>query len=93
MMDWALHTHNIDMVLCLGEVISEKYALEYGTDCLELHVGAVQPGERAIVIDDLVATGGTLSAGVKLLGDLQPLFGVGEGLTFFSIFFPFSFHF
>ncbi|XP_061341059.1 adenine phosphoribosyltransferase 5-like isoform X2 [Gastrolobium bilobum] len=39
-----------------GEVISEKYALEYGTDCLELHVGAVQPGERAIVIDDLVAT-------------------------------------
>ncbi|KAG5034211.1 Adenine phosphoribosyltransferase 5 [Glycine soja] len=50
-----------------GEVISEKYALEYGTDCLELHVGAVQPGERAIIIDDLVATGGTLSAGVKLL--------------------------
>ncbi|BAT78151.1 hypothetical protein VIGAN_02079700 [Vigna angularis var. angularis] len=66
-----------------GEVISEKYALEYGTDCLELHVGAVQPGERAIVIDDLVATGGTLSAGVKLLGDLQPLFGVGEGLSLF----------
>jgi len=58
-------------MLCLGEVISEKYALEYGTDCLELHVGAVQPGERAIVIDDLVATGGTLSAGVKLLGDLS----------------------
>ncbi|KAG5048403.1 hypothetical protein JHK85_009506 [Glycine max] len=50
-----------------GEVISEKYALEYGTDCLELHVGAAQPGERAIIIDDLVATGGTLSAGVKLL--------------------------
>ncbi|RDY14294.1 Adenine phosphoribosyltransferase 5 [Mucuna pruriens] len=47
--------------------LPEKYALEYGTDCLELHVGAVQPGERAIVIDDLVATGGTLSAGVKLL--------------------------
>ncbi|XP_061341060.1 adenine phosphoribosyltransferase 5-like isoform X3 [Gastrolobium bilobum] len=50
-----------------GEVISEKYALEYGTDCLELHVGAVQPGERAIVIDDLVATGGTLSAAIRLL--------------------------
>jgi len=33
-----------------------------------MHVGAVQPGERAIVIDDLVATGGTLSAGIKLLG-------------------------
>ncbi|TKY74743.1 Adenine phosphoribosyltransferase 5 [Spatholobus suberectus] len=65
-----------------GEVISEKYDLEYGTDCLELHVGAVQPGERAIVIDDLVATGGTLSAGVKLLGDFQALLGVGWGVTF-----------
>uniref|UniRef100_A0A6M2E677 adenine phosphoribosyltransferase n=1 Tax=Populus davidiana TaxID=266767 RepID=A0A6M2E677_9ROSI len=50
-----------------GEVISEAYELEYGTDCLEIHVGAVQPGERAIVIDDLVATGGTLSAAISLL--------------------------
>ncbi|XP_030548329.1 adenine phosphoribosyltransferase 5-like [Rhodamnia argentea] len=50
-----------------GEVISESYVLEYGTDCLEMHVGAVEPGERAIVIDDLVATGGTLSAAIKLL--------------------------
>ncbi|XP_057958120.1 adenine phosphoribosyltransferase 5-like [Malania oleifera] len=50
-----------------GEVISEAYVLEYGTDCLEMHVGAVQPGERALVIDDLVATGGTLSAAIKLL--------------------------
>ncbi|XP_010241566.1 PREDICTED: adenine phosphoribosyltransferase 5-like isoform X2 [Nelumbo nucifera] len=40
---------------------------EYGTDCLEMHVGAVQPGERALVIDDLVATGGTLSAAIRLL--------------------------
>ncbi|KAG5225263.1 adenine phosphoribosyltransferase [Salix suchowensis] len=51
-----------------GEVISEAYELEYGTDCLEMHVGAVEPGERAIVIDDLVATGGTLSAAIRLLG-------------------------
>ncbi|KAF6158187.1 hypothetical protein GIB67_014981 [Kingdonia uniflora] len=50
-----------------GQVISENYVLEYGTDCLEMHVGAVQPGERALVIDDLVATGGTLSAAIKLL--------------------------
>ncbi|KAL0016412.1 hypothetical protein SO802_003481 [Lithocarpus litseifolius] len=50
-----------------GEVISEAYVLEYGTDCLEMHVGAVQPGERALVIDDLVATGGTLSAAISLL--------------------------
>ncbi|GAV75439.1 Pribosyltran domain-containing protein [Cephalotus follicularis] len=50
-----------------GKVISESYVLEYGTDCLEMHVGAVQPGERALVIDDLVATGGTLSAAIRLL--------------------------
>lgn len=52
-----------------GEVISEAYELEYGTDCLEMHVGAVQPGERALVIDDLIATGGTLSAAITLLGE------------------------
>ena len=56
----------------LGEVISEKYDLEYGSDFLEIHIGAVQPGEKVLVIDDLVATGGTLSAAIRLLGDLQP---------------------
>ncbi|KAJ4707869.1 Adenine phosphoribosyltransferase [Melia azedarach] len=50
-----------------GEVISEAYELEYGVDRLEMHVGAVKPGDRALVIDDLVATGGTLSAAVRLL--------------------------
>ncbi|KAK1438726.1 hypothetical protein QVD17_04536 [Tagetes erecta] len=50
-----------------GEVISEKYVLEYGTDCLEMHVGAVETGERALVVDDLVATGGTLCAAMNLL--------------------------
>lgn len=50
-----------------GEVISEDYELEYGTDRLEMHVGAVHPGERALVIDDFVATGGTLSAAIRLL--------------------------
>ncbi|KAK2994476.1 hypothetical protein RJ640_021281, partial [Escallonia rubra] len=50
-----------------GGVISEEYVLEYGTDCLEMHVEAVQPGERVLVIDDLVATGGTLSAAISLL--------------------------
>lgn len=49
-------------------MISEAYELEYGKDCLEMHVGAVQQGEKAVVIDDLVATGGTLSAAIKLLG-------------------------
>ncbi|KAL2525711.1 Adenine phosphoribosyltransferase 5 [Abeliophyllum distichum] len=50
-----------------GEVIYEAYELEYGEDCLEMHIGAVQQGEKAVVIDDLVATGGTLSAAIKLL--------------------------
>lgn len=53
---------------CIGEVISENYILEYGSDCLEMHVGAVQPGERALVVDDLIATGGTLCAAISLLG-------------------------
>ncbi|CAL9043508.1 unnamed protein product [Musa banksii] len=50
-----------------GEVISEEYSLEYGTDIMEMHVGAVQPGDRALVIDDLIATGGTLAAAIRLL--------------------------
>ncbi|KAG0467170.1 hypothetical protein HPP92_018750 [Vanilla planifolia] len=50
-----------------GEVISEEYSLEYGSDKLEMHVGAVQPNDRAIVIDDLIATGGTLCAAIKLI--------------------------
>ncbi|XP_057780027.1 adenine phosphoribosyltransferase 1-like isoform X2 [Salvia miltiorrhiza] len=51
-----------------GEVISEEYSLEYGTDTMEMHVGAVQPGERAVIVDDLIATGGTLNAAIRLLG-------------------------
>ncbi|KAH7434506.1 hypothetical protein KP509_06G020500 [Ceratopteris richardii] len=50
-----------------GEVIFEEYVLEYGTDRLEMHVGAVQEGDRALVVDDLIATGGTLCAAIKLL--------------------------
>ncbi|PIA33207.1 hypothetical protein AQUCO_04200155v1 [Aquilegia coerulea] len=50
-----------------GEVISEEYSLEYGTDKIEMHVGAVEPGERALIIDDLIATGGTLCAAIRLL--------------------------
>ncbi|KDP25639.1 hypothetical protein JCGZ_20795 [Jatropha curcas] len=50
-----------------GEVIREQYVLEYGSDCLEMHVGAVKTGERALVVDDLIATGGTLCAAMNLL--------------------------
>lgn len=58
------------LIILTGEVISEEYSLEYGKDKMEMHVGAVQPGERALVIDDLIATGGTLDAAIKLLGKL-----------------------
>ncbi|CAI9092684.1 OLC1v1027996C1 [Oldenlandia corymbosa var. corymbosa] len=51
-----------------GKVISQAYELEYGKDCIEMHIDAVQAGDRAVVIDDLVATGGTLTAAIKLLG-------------------------
>jgi adenine/guanine phosphoribosyltransferase-like PRPP-binding protein len=51
-------------------VISEEYSLEYGTDKIEMHVGAVQANDRALVVDDLIATGGTLCAAVKLIGEL-----------------------
>jgi len=63
-----MHWLRIYVIKRVGEVISEEYILEYGTDCLEMHIGAVQPGERALVVDDLIATGGTLCAAIKLLG-------------------------
>jgi adenine phosphoribosyltransferase len=61
----VLFNYNLDLMS--GEVISEEYILEYGRDCLEMHVGAVEPGERALVVDDLIATGGTLCAAMNLL--------------------------
>ncbi len=51
-----------------GPVISQEYTLEYGTDQIEMHVGAVEKGERVLIVDDLIATGGTLGAAIKLLG-------------------------
>ncbi|RME30767.1 MAG: adenine phosphoribosyltransferase [Candidatus Zixiibacteriota bacterium] len=53
------------------ETIAEEYALEYGTDRLEIHVDAVSAGERVVVVDDLIATGGTLLAACKLVERLQ----------------------
>jgi adenine phosphoribosyltransferase len=50
-----------------GATLGVDYALEYGTDRLELHVGAVLPGHRALIVDDLIATGGTALACVNLL--------------------------
>jgi adenine phosphoribosyltransferase len=50
-----------------GETIGIDYALEYGAARLELDPGAIRPGERVLLVDDLIATGGTALAGVKLL--------------------------
>lgn len=49
------------------EVYSESYELEYGTDQLELHKDAIQSGDLVLVVDDLLATGGTIEATVKLI--------------------------
>ena len=50
-----------------GATIAEDYALEYGTDRLQMHVDACAPGARVLVIDDLIATGGTALAAVRLV--------------------------
>jgi adenine phosphoribosyltransferase len=49
------------------EVISESYELEYGTDCLEIHRDSVKPGEKVLMLDDLLATGGTMIATANLI--------------------------
>ncbi|MBN1398372.1 MAG: adenine phosphoribosyltransferase [Bacteroidetes bacterium] len=54
-----------------AEVITEEYALEYGTDSIEMHIDAVKPGERVLLHDDLLATGGTMAAVIKLVEKLK----------------------
>ena len=54
------------------------YELEYGTDALEIHRDAIRPGERVLIVDDLLATGGTAGAGVRLARELGgDVVGVG----------------
>ena len=48
-------------------VIGESYALEYGQDRVEIHIDALKPGEQVLLVDDLIATGGTASAGIRLM--------------------------
>ena len=49
------------------ETICESYDLEYGTAEVEMHIDAIQPGQRVVIIDDLIATGGTVEAAIKLV--------------------------
>mgnify|MGYP000162127171 FL=1 len=50
-----------------GRTISQDYKLEYGDAIVELHDDAIQPGEKVLLVDDLLATGGTAEAGIKLV--------------------------
>ncbi len=53
-----------------SETVSVEYALEYGTNVVEVHKDAIQPGERVLIVDDLLATGGTVSASMELVEKL-----------------------
>ena len=62
-----------------GERISVSYTLEYGENVLEIHTDAILPGQRVLVVDDLLATGGTAAATVQLV---ERLGGVVVGVAF-----------
>ena len=62
-----------------AETISVEYALEYGSNTLEVHRDAIQPGQKVLVVDDLLATGGTVNGTVELV---QRLKGEIVGLAF-----------
>ncbi len=53
-----------------AEVIRVSYDLEYGSDTLELHKDAIQPGQKVLIVDDLLATGGTMQATIQLVKQL-----------------------
>ena len=52
------------------DVVSQEYFLEYGKDSLEIHKDAIKPGQRVVIVDDLLATGGTLLSTAKLIEKL-----------------------
>ncbi|MFC4651453.1 adenine phosphoribosyltransferase [Lactococcus nasutitermitis] len=61
------------------EVVSAEYEKEYGTDTLTMHLDAIKPGQRVLIVDDLLATGGTMKATIELV---EKLGGVVAGLAF-----------
>ncbi len=62
-----------------AETMRKEYSLEYGKDALEMHRDAIQPGERVLIVDDLLATGGTIRSSVDLV---EQLGGVVAGICF-----------
>ncbi len=62
-----------------AEVISVEYALEYGSNTLEIHRDAIEPGQRVLIVDDLLATGGTVRGTIELVERLR---GEVVGLAF-----------
>jgi adenine phosphoribosyltransferase len=53
-----------------ADTLKYEYSLEYGNDALEIHKDAIEPGQRVLIVDDLLATGGTISAVAKLVEEL-----------------------
>ena len=64
-----------------AETVRVEYTLEYGTNTVEMHRDAIAPGERVLIVDDLLATGGTCRATVKLVEELG---GVVAGIVFLA---------
>ena len=52
------------------ETISREYALEYGTATIEIHKDSIKPGQKVVIVDDLIATGGTTEAIIQLIEEL-----------------------
>ena len=67
------------------ETVREDYSLEYGTDSLEIHTDAARPGERVLLVDDVIATGGTAAAAIRLLRK------IGADVVGFAVFIELSF--
>jgi adenine phosphoribosyltransferase len=62
------------------KIVSKKYTLEYASNVLEMHRDAIQPGQRVLLIDDVLATGGTMKASIDLVKELG---GKIVGIVFF----------
>ncbi len=64
-----------------AETLTEEYELEYGTNTLQIHTDAIEKGERVIIVDDLLATGGTVEATIRLV---ESLGGEIVGISFLA---------